>query len=89
MFTEVGYCPGNVCKRYGTPTMAGQKQMAMMYQALIDVWDKFPWFKGTFWWNWTTDNNFGGDENWCMDPKYKPAQTVLWKYYGGSHLPEP
>jgi len=57
--------------------------MATQYTGLIDFWKEVDWFEGVFWWNWTTDNNFGGLDNYCMDPKFKPAQYVLWKHYGG------
>lgn len=89
VFTEVGYCSGvnGSCFDNGAPrppqstTAASLVAQAAQYEALMLAMTKYPWFEGVFWWNWATDAAFGGDNNSCMDPKFKPAEDVLRRWY--------
>jgi Glycoside Hydrolase Family 113 len=84
-FTEIGYRsldgantqPWN-WQITGTVDTAEQRDC---YQAAFEaLWAK-SWFRGLFWWNWTTDPNQGGpfDENYT--PHNKPAERILKQWY--------
>eukprot|EP01112_Ceratiomyxa_fruticulosa_P015433 TRINITY_DN4538_c0_g1_i2.p1 TRINITY_DN4538_c0_g1~~TRINITY_DN4538_c0_g1_i2.p1 ORF type:complete len:393 (-),score=64.31 TRINITY_DN4538_c0_g1_i2:40-1218(-) len=92
ILSEIGYCPSNydpmLCQRGVIPTTAGLSTMALFYQAALEVFLQQDWFVGVFWWNWCTDNSFGGTQNDCMTPSYKPAEDVL-RYYYQATLPQP
>lgn len=96
IFTEVGYCSGvnGSCFQNGdiapTPatTATSLAAQATQYEALLLAMSKHEWFEGVFWWNWSTDPAFGGNNNSCMDPKFKPAEDVLRRWYGATE-PQP
>eukprot|EP01113_Clastostelium_recurvatum_P036853 TRINITY_DN5319_c0_g1_i1.p1 TRINITY_DN5319_c0_g1~~TRINITY_DN5319_c0_g1_i1.p1 ORF type:complete len:371 (+),score=67.03 TRINITY_DN5319_c0_g1_i1:27-1139(+) len=88
MLTEIGYCPGTECTRDHTPTAAELAYQAMFYTACFETFLPYDWFLGVFWWNWATDNSFGGPANDCMSPSFKPAEDVLRQYYQAT-LPKP
>jgi len=85
LFTEIGYRsldgantqPWN-WQITGTVDTAEQRDC---YQAAFDALMDKPWFRGFFWWNWTTDPNQGGptDENYT--PHNKPAERILKQWY--------
>ena len=41
---------------------------AKMYEAFLIAVKDVPWFKGVFWWDWSTDFAYGGSDNACMTP---------------------
>ena len=99
VFTEVGFCAGVNGSCYangaappppGVPetSAASLAAQAAQYEALLRVFAPKPWFEGVFWWNWATDPAFGGPGNACMDPKFKPAEAVLRRWYGAT-VPRP
>jgi hypothetical protein len=86
IFTELGYCEPSLsynCSRINQPMPGWQKIMAQYYEAIFKNFESQDWFEGVFWWNWTPDFAFGGPNNQCMSPQWKPAEDVLRKYYHG------
>jgi hypothetical protein len=89
--TEIGYCTGS----FGTscaadvPSDRDLEQQARFYEAALRIFSDESWHRGFFWWNWDTDVAFGGPENSCMTPAFKPAETVLRKFYGATEPAPP
>jgi len=54
---------------------------ARCYEAALQVWSKYPWFKGMFWWTWLTYSDAGGPCSNDFTPQNKPAEAVLRKWY--------
>jgi hypothetical protein len=96
LFTEIGFCAGingscfkNLAQAPPNRTTAASLQaQADQYDAALSFMTQFDWFAGVFWWNWATDAAFGGLHNSCMDPKFKPAEAVLRKWYNAT-VPQP
>eukprot|EP00026_Physarum_polycephalum_P010305 Phypoly_transcript_10463.p1 GENE.Phypoly_transcript_10463~~Phypoly_transcript_10463.p1 ORF type:complete len:406 (+),score=56.59 Phypoly_transcript_10463:52-1269(+) len=80
-FTETGACSGG-CGR--TPVV-NQNEMVVYIESIFTAFSDYPWFMGMQWWNWVTDPAFGGDENNCMSPQFKPAEVVFRQGYGGTY----
>jgi hypothetical protein len=40
------------------------------------------WFRGVFWYNWTPDPSFGGENNNCMTMRGKPAEAYVRELFG-------
>eukprot|EP01064_Diplonema_japonicum_P031204 TRINITY_DN5512_c0_g1_i1.p1 TRINITY_DN5512_c0_g1~~TRINITY_DN5512_c0_g1_i1.p1 ORF type:complete len:397 (+),score=94.87 TRINITY_DN5512_c0_g1_i1:50-1192(+) len=97
VFTEMGYCSGfgadcfaNGGKVTHAPTQESLDSQATQFEAALTAMTKYDWFEGVFWWNWATDAAFGGMNNSCMDPKFKPAENVLRKWYKATEpIPAP
>ena len=90
IFTEIGYCSGkNGCNdNQGSPDK--QVQMETLYNGTFMVWNEsVTWFKGIFWWNWVSDNAYGGNDTGCMTPSYKPSENVIRYYYEATKQPPP
>ena len=88
IFTEIGYCVGG-CGGTLKNASKSQYQMAVLYNSTYIVWSQLNWFKGLFWWNWITDNAFGGMNNSCMTPQYKPCENIIRMYYDAIDEPPP
>eukprot|EP01102_Stenamoeba_stenopodia_P000534 TRINITY_DN10528_c0_g1_i1.p1 TRINITY_DN10528_c0_g1~~TRINITY_DN10528_c0_g1_i1.p1 ORF type:complete len:352 (-),score=65.56 TRINITY_DN10528_c0_g1_i1:120-1175(-) len=89
VLTELGYCSGG-CKREGNATAATLAKQALFYQAAFEAFiPEQSWFLGFFWWAWDTDNSFGGPNNICITPQYKPAEGVLRTYYNAENKTVP
>lgn len=95
IFTEIGYCSGVDANCYanggtppGPPTNDSLYSMYNQYEATLVAMTKYEWFEGVFWWNWDSDAAFGGDGNSCMDPKYKPTESLLREWYQATE-PQP
>merc|ERR1712228_702440 len=89
IFTEIGFCSGkNGCNDEESDNKS-QTQMATLYNATYIVWEPLSWFKGMFWWNWLSDNAYGGVDTGCMTPSYKPSEDVIRKYYEATEDPPP
>lgn len=94
VFTEIGVCAGlnGTCfdnlpasqVPIVSTTNASLQAQATQFDAALTAMSKHPWFLGVFWWNWATDAAFGGDDNACMDPKFKPAEQVLRLWYNAT-----
>lgn len=93
IFTETGYCSGlnNKCANYNDirTNNISLNQMSLFYNATFIAMSKYEWFKGIFWWNWDTDAAFGGYNNSCMTPSYKPAENILRYWYQATKQPPP
>ncbi len=86
VFTEIGYCSG-ACDRAHTASAADLVQQANHYEALLLATASKDWVLGAFWWNWDTDPaDSTGDD--CLTPQFKPAETVLRRYYRAAQ-PQP
>eukprot|EP01084_Bolivina_argentea_P130380 230156_1 len=97
MFTEIGigsgvngssYSNGKIPPNPPTTNQSLQSQ-ANQYEAAFQAMSKYDWWLGAFWWNWNTDEAFGGYNNTCCEPKYKPAENVIRKWYGATEPPPP
>lgn len=91
IFTEIGYCSGkNGCTDDKSDNKS-QVQMATLYNATYMVWntESISWFKGLFWWNWVSDNAYGGINTGCMTPSYKPSENVIREWYQATKQPPP
>jgi len=97
LFTEIGYCNGYDGQCYANgdvapflPTNETQENMKTHYQAALETFGFEEWFKGVFWWNWATDAAFGGWNNSCMTPSYKPTESLLREWYDATEpIPNP
>ena len=81
VLTELGYCSG-ACDRTHRASPSDLEGQARHYEALfMAVANRTaPWFLGAFWWNWDTDPA-PGEGDVCLNPAWKPAETVLRTYY--------
>ena len=84
IFTELGYCKGQLsyqCTRDKEYRPKDQVAMRNYYEAVFETFGNDDWFMGVFWWNWTPDFAYGGKDDNCMTPQWKPAESVLRQYY--------
>lgn len=94
VFTELGYCHPILSFRCSQTLQPNQRDYHIIsswyYEAFFEAFAPYKdtWFKGVFWWNWTPDNAYGGDNDDCMTPQWKLAEDVLRTYYGAT-LPKP
>jgi hypothetical protein len=90
LITEIGYCSPD-CKRASSQPANPTFQATLYEAAMRSVWSDAvaDWLAGVFWWSWNTDPRFGGLEDRCISPQFKPAQDVLRKFYRGQDRPEP
>ena len=88
IFTEIGECSGyergctgngNVAKIM--PTNESMYSQRTFYESVLMSFTKYPFFEGIFWWNWDTDAAFGGLNDSCLTPAYKPAEGLLREWY--------
>ena len=95
IFTEIGYCSGvNMsCFSNGLSPPNPQanndslQSQALQYEAAFVAMSQYEWWLGAFWWNWNTDAAFGGFNNSCCEPKYKPAEDVIRTWYRATEPP--
>lgn len=78
VFTEVGACSGNCTT--GPEVDLGYQYLR--YLAVFEAFKDVEWFLGTYWWNWASDPAFGGEDNFCMTPQFKPVEKLLRDWYG-------
>ncbi|EFA85383.1 hypothetical protein PPL_02386 [Heterostelium album PN500] len=83
IFTELGYCSGNCTT--GPEVDLGIQDI--QFQSVFEAFANVPWFEGVHWWNWVTDPAFGGEDNWCMTPQFKPTEVLLHEQYGSLYPP--
>jgi len=79
IFTEIGACSGQCPYGENVDLVAQQHR----YTAMFESFKEQHWFGGVFWWNWLTDAGFGGSENYCYSPQFKPTENILRDYFGG------
>ena len=97
IFTEIGYCSGVNGSCYANqdfanvdiplPTNESLHAQTEQYEAMFLTMSEYEWFQGVFWWNWATDAAFGGYNDSCMDPKFKPTEQLLRKWYNATEDP--
>ena len=86
IFTEIGYRSIDGANRqpydYQLSGRLDPREQADCYQAVFESLAGQDWWRGVFWWNWTTNPDQGGS----FDPGYtannKPAENVLRRHYG-------
>jgi len=79
MIPEIGYRSRNGTNEdpWDDPEKLDLEEQANCYQAVFDVFTQYPWFKGVFFWAWTTDPDQGGPTDLGFSPHGKPAEAVL------------
>ena len=88
MFTEIGFCSGTSRQGCGLPATSASRQLqANAFEATLRVWTAVPVWIGVHWWNIVSDPSFTGTTNGCMDPRGKPAESVLRHWYGAPPRP--
>ena len=92
LFTEVGYASqsGASVEPWSNTISStpDQQEQANCYTALFSqLWEKEPWFRGTYWWNWEVVPDPG--PNYALDytPQDKLAEGVMKSYYTAQPLP--
>ncbi|EGG23732.1 hypothetical protein DFA_05866 [Cavenderia fasciculata] len=80
IFTEIGYCSGECTLGPGIDLGFQTEHFEAVFLAFPDL----NWFHGVHWWNWASDSAFGGDNNWCMTPQFKPTEDLIRAEYGGT-----
>ncbi len=85
IFTEVGYRSGDGANRapwnWHVELQVDLQEQADCYGAAFSVLWNRSWFHGSYWWNWETEPQAGGDRDDGYTPQNKPAQQVLADWY--------
>eukprot|EP01084_Bolivina_argentea_P047096 86761_1 len=87
--TEIGICSGfdgscgavNGNSAKHAPTNQSLYGQVTLYESVLIAFTNYSFFEGIFFWNWNTDNAFGGLNNSCITPAYKPAEDLLREWY--------
>jgi hypothetical protein len=92
IFTEIGYRSVDGANQHPWEWQTGStvdlQEQADCYRAALETFWGKPWFRGIYWWYWSTDPDQGGPEDMDYTPHNKPAETVLRNYYRPSvYLP--
>jgi hypothetical protein len=92
IFTEVGYRSVDGANQrpweYQSGATIDLQEQADCYRAVLETFWGKPWFRGIYWWYWSTDPNQGGPGDMDYTPHNKPAETILQSYYRPSvYLP--
>lgn len=86
LFTEVGYrsTPGAAARPWDESLVNGvdQQLQADLYAALFESWRDVPWFRGVYWWYWSTNPDAGGGLDPGYSPQNKPAEAVVREWFG-------
>jgi len=92
LFTEVGYrsTQGAAARPWDSTLADGidLQGQADLYGALLQTWAGVPWFKGVYFWFWSTEPNQGGLLDQDYPPQNKPALQQIVRAFGGV-LPQP
>ena len=92
ILTEIGYRSVDGANQHPWEWQTGgtvdlQEQADCYRAALETFWGK-PWFRGIYWWYWSTDPDQGGPGDMDYTPHNKPAEIILRNYYRPSlYLP--
>jgi len=84
--TEIGYrsiSGTNSTAPTSTLTIDLQEQ-ANYYQAMFEAFKSQAWWRGVFWWNWSTDPTQGGPADGNFTANNKPAENILRLNFGVS-----
>ena len=92
IFTEIGYQSRLGASR--TPWGVNSKRLdlqeqANCYQSLFEAFSDLKWWRGVFWWNWTTYFNQGGVHDVEYTANKKPAEDILRLHYGAPPRQDP
>jgi len=86
IFAEVGYC--STAQSNEHPAQCGgplsEKAQANLYEALLTSFyakSESDWFRGIFWWDWSTTPTDGGATNGGFSPNRKLAAEVVRRFY--------
>lgn len=84
--TEIGYRSINGTNRMadtssGALTIDLQEQ-ADCYQAMFEAFQGQKWWRGVFWWNWSTEPTQGGTADDDFTANNKPAENILRFNFG-------
>ncbi len=86
VFTEIGYRSLDGANRepYNYQISGGLdlQEQADCYQAVFDTFTGQDWWRGVFWWNWTTNPAQGGLSDTNYTANNKPAENILRTHYG-------
>jgi exo-beta-1,3-glucanase (GH17 family) len=85
IFTEIGYRSVDGANQHPWEWQAGGtvdlQEQANCYRAALETFWGKPWFRGIYWWYWSTDPNQGGASDDDYTPHNKPAELILRAYY--------
>jgi len=85
VLTEIGYRSLDGANRepcnYQIAGLLDLEEQADCYEAVFEAFAGQAWWRGMFWWNWTTDPAQGGPRDTDYTAHDKPAEAVLQKYY--------
>lgn len=85
IFTEVGYRSADGANRlpwnWQGELQVDLGEQADCYRAALSVLWNRSWFCGSYWWNWETDPEAGGDDDDGYTPQNKPAGDILADWY--------
>lgn len=81
MFGEAGYRSREFAARQpfdgrATNGSVSQEAQANAYQALLEVFDPQPWWRGVIWWNW----DIGPTGDTSFNPRGKAAEVLLRRW---------
>lgn len=91
IFTEIGYeSISGVAQRvpFGlTPVKLNVEEQGILvrnfFEALKEFGNEDQWFKGLFWYNFTSSPNSGGVGELNFNPHHKPAEVYIRAFYTG------
>lgn len=81
LFGEAGYMSGDYAAAqpwlnyYGLPN---QTLQADLYQALLQTFEPYSWWKGVVWWDWSTDPDGPADNGRTFAAKAAEATLACW-----------
>ena len=85
IFTEIGYRSVDGSNQQPWEWLSGGtldlQEQADCYRAALETFWTKTWFKGIYWWYWSTDANQGGPTDTDYTPHNKPAEAILKEYY--------
>jgi hypothetical protein len=89
LFGEAGYMSGDYAAAqpwlnyYGLPNESLQ---ANLYQALLETFEPYSWWKGVVWWDWSTDPDGPAANGRTFTGK--TAETTLACWYAAGMRPD-
>ncbi|MGH9380200.1 MAG: glycoside hydrolase family 113 [Thermoanaerobaculia bacterium] len=94
LFTEIGYRsmadagvrPWEWTERISTEAAPDLELQTRLYEAFFrSLWDE-PWFAGAYFWKWYPHGSHGRVHDLDFSPQGKPAEAVLARWYGATHV---
>ena len=85
VLTEIGYRSVDGANQHPwewqTAGTVDLQEQANCYRAALEAFWGKPWFRGIYWWYWSTDPEQGGPTDMGYTPHSKPAEMILRNYY--------